>query len=85
MTKVLDRPVYLKLENLQPPGSFKIRGIGLTCLQAKEKGFQRLVGSSGGNAGLSLAYAAKELQMPATLFIPKSTPQMMIDLFKVSR
>ena len=49
-------PVYLKLENLQVPGSFKIRGIGLTCQIAKENGFKRLVGSSGGNAGLAMAY-----------------------------
>ena len=77
-------PVYLKLENLQVPGSFKIRGIGLTCQIAKENGFKRLVGSSGGNAGLAMAYAANQLKMPITLFIPTSTPEMMVNLIKVS-
>ena len=76
-------PVYLKLDNLQPPGSFKIRGIGLTCQKAKENGFKKIVGSSGGNAGMAMAYAANQLSMPLTLFIPKSTPQMMVDLIKV--
>ena len=31
MTKLTGFPVYLKLENVQPPGSFKIRGIGNLC------------------------------------------------------
>ena len=71
MSRILDRPVYLKLDNLQPPGSFKIRGIGKTCSEAKINGFQKLVGSSGGNAGLAMAYAANQLDIPLTLFIPK--------------
>ena len=82
MSKLADRPVYLKLENLQVPGSFKIRGIGLTCQEAQKSGFTKLVGSSGGNAGLAMAYAANQLEMPLTLFIPKSTPQMMVDLIQ---
>lgn len=85
MSRILDRPVFLKLENLQTPGSFKIRGIGLTCQIAKEKGFKRLVGSSGGNAGLAMAYAANQLSMPITLFIPTSTPTMMIELIKAEQ
>ena len=71
MSRILDRPVYLKLDNLQPPGSFKIRGIGKTCSEAKVNGFRKLVGSSGGNAGLAMAYAANQLDIPLTLFIPK--------------
>jgi L-serine/L-threonine ammonia-lyase len=85
LSRRLDRPVYLKLDNLQVPGSFKIRGIGATCVNAKSDGFKRLVGSSGGNAGLAMAYAANQLGMPITLFIPKSTPQMMVDLVKVDK
>ena len=84
MSKLANRPVYLKLENLQVPGSFKIRGIGLTCQEAQKSGFSKLVGSSGGNAGLAMAYASNQLQMPLTLFIPKSTPKMMVDLIKVN-
>ena len=40
-------------------------------MEAKTKGYKRLVGSSGGNAGLAMAYAANQLKMPLTLFIPK--------------
>ena len=54
-----------------------------TCQEAQEKGYKMLVGSSGGNAGLAMAYAASKLDMPLTLFIPKSAPQMMLDLIKV--
>ena len=85
LTKLLGKgPVYLKLDNLQPPGSFKIRGIGRTCLEAKSKGASTIVGSSGGNAGKAMAYASRKLNMKSVLFIPKSTPQMMIDKIKVS-
>ena len=37
-------PVFLKLENLQPSGSFKIRGIGHTCSEAKANGAVKIVG-----------------------------------------
>ena len=40
-------------------------------MEAKTKGYKHLVGSSGGNAGLAMAYAANQLKMPLTLFIPK--------------
>ena len=43
-----------------------------------------IVGSSGGNAGKAMAYAAKKLGLKSELFIPTSTPQMMIDKIKVS-
>ena len=85
LTRLLGKgDVYLKLDNLQPSGSFKIRGIGQTCLQAKQSGATTIVGSSGGNAGKAMAYAAKKLNLKAVLFIPTSTPQMMIAKIKVS-
>jgi threonine dehydratase len=43
----------------------------------------KLVGSSGGNAGLAMAFAAKMLSMPIVLFIPTSTPPMMVERIKV--
>ncbi|XP_007436771.1 serine dehydratase-like [Python bivittatus] len=65
--------VYMKLENAQPSSSFKIRGIGYFCQQVVKKGCQHLVCSSGGNAGLAAAYAARELRMPATIVVPRGT------------
>ncbi|XP_060539793.1 serine dehydratase-like [Pantherophis guttatus] len=70
--------VYMKLENVQPSGSFKIRGIGYFCRQMAKKGCQHLVCSSGGNAGLAAAYAARELRMPATIVVPRGTTESTI-------
>jgi len=86
MTAILDKqahPVYLKLDNLQPSGSFKIRGIGATCADAKiNRGSTKIVGSSGGNAGMAMAYAARKLSMSAQLYIPTSTPHFMVEKIK---
>ncbi|XP_067162975.1 serine dehydratase-like [Apteryx mantelli] len=65
--------VYMKLENVQPTGSFKIRGIGYLCQEAAKKGCRHFVCSSGGNAGLATAYAARKLGLPATVVVPSST------------
>ncbi|HYJ67236.1 MAG TPA: threonine/serine dehydratase [Nocardioidaceae bacterium] len=67
----------LKLELLQHTGSFKPRGAFNRLLSAKEKGEltgQGIVAASGGNAGLAAAYAARELGVPARIFVPVTTP-----------
>lgn len=71
------RRVLLKLESLQPSGSFKLRGLGRLCshLVANE-GARRLVASSGGNAGLAVAWAARRLGVAAHIVVPGSTPQV---------
>lgn len=79
LSKKAGRSVYLKCENLQPSGSFKIRGIGKLCQQWKALGKSHLVSSSGGNAGYSVAYAGKKLTMPVTVFVPETTHQIFID------
>jgi len=66
-------PVYLKMEALQPCGSFKIRGIGRACAARVQAGARRLVCSSGGNAGLAVAYAGRRLGVPVTVVVPRST------------
>ncbi|XP_046840464.1 serine dehydratase-like isoform X1 [Xenia sp. Carnegie-2017] len=74
--------VYLKLENVQPAGSFKIRGIGNCCKKALEKGYTNIVSSSGGNAGLAAAYAGRKLKMPTTVVVPEITPDFTIKRIK---
>jgi len=69
-----NKRVLLKLENLQPTGSFKIRGIGLLCQTGKSDGMGYFVSSSGGNAGYAAAYAANKLETPITVFVPSTTP-----------
>ena len=83
ISKVCGRKVYLKLDNLQPSGSFKIRGIGRTCQVAQANGAKLLVGSSGGNAGIAMAHAANRLGIPLELFIPESSPPIIAEKLKV--
>ncbi|WP_459614460.1 pyridoxal-phosphate dependent enzyme [Bordetella sp. 2513F-2] len=70
-----ERRVWLKLENLQPGGSFKMRGIGALCSQARAKGCTAVVSPSGGNAGIAAALAARRLGMAATVVVPSTTPE----------
>ena len=65
--------VWLKLDALQAPGSFKIRGIGHACTVYRQRGAQRFVSSSGGNAGLAVAYAGRCLGLPVTVVVPETT------------
>jgi len=69
------RSVWLKLEALQPPGSFKIRGIGHACCEYLRRGARRLVSSSGGNAGIAVAYAGRRLALPVTVVVPVTTTE----------
>ena len=59
----------------QPSGSFKIRGIGHLCTQQAQKGTKGFVSSSGGNAGLAVAYSGKRLGLPVTIIVPSTTPE----------
>ena len=67
------RRAWLKLESLQPPGSFKLRGIGHACQVHRERGARRFVSSSGGNAGLAVAYAGRRLGVPVRVVVPTSS------------
>lgn len=72
--------VWLKMESAQPTGSFKQRSIGNACLKYVEKGAKKFISSSGGNAGISVAYMGKVLNIPVTVIVPKTTSQKAIDL-----
>ena len=49
---------YIKMDNCQPSGSFKLRGLGYACQKALVlDGKKSFVSSSGGNAGLAVAYS----------------------------
>jgi L-serine/L-threonine ammonia-lyase len=72
--------VLLKLDALQPAGSFKIRGIGYACEEYARRGKRRFISSSGGNAGIAVAYAARRLGLPAVVIVPQTTTQRAKDL-----
>jgi L-serine/L-threonine ammonia-lyase len=71
-------PTWVKLESLQPTGSFKIRGIGRACEEAKAAGARAFVSSSGGNAGLAVAWAGRVLQVPVHVVVPRTTSARMV-------
>lgn len=73
LSQLADKTVWLKLEAVQPTGSFKLRGIGAACEEYKRQGKTRFISSSGGNAGLAAAYAGRILGVPVTVVIPRST------------
>lgn len=75
--------VWLKMESVQPTGSFKIRGIGFACREHVASGAEKLVTSSGGNAGLAVAYSGRKLGVPVTVVVPETTTKRAIDLIKL--
>jgi L-serine/L-threonine ammonia-lyase len=70
-----DRTVWLKMDALQPCGSFKLRGIGAACAHHAGAGKRRFVSSSGGNAGIAVAYAGRQLSIPVSVFVPQTTTE----------
>lgn len=68
----MDQHLVLKLDLLQPTGSFKIRG-AMSLLTAHPEA-DRVVAASGGNFGLAVAYAAARLDKTADVFIPSTSP-----------
>ncbi|OAK99624.1 tryptophan synthase beta subunit-like PLP-dependent enzyme [Phaeosphaeriaceae sp. SRC1lsM3a] len=74
--------IYLKLENLQPSGSFKSRGIGhflrSHLARSNDRESLHFYISSGGNAGLACASAAVLLGARATIVVPISASAYMI-------
>src|SRR5215471_9951800 len=71
--------VHLKLENLQPIGSFKIRGaanvMGRTPRQLLERG---VLTASAGNMAQGVAFCAKRAGVPATIVAPDTAPRTKI-------
>ncbi|WP_085627304.1 MULTISPECIES: pyridoxal-phosphate dependent enzyme [unclassified Pseudomonas] len=72
--------VWLKLDALQPCGSFKLRGVGHACEVHHARGARHFVSSSGGNAGLAVAYAGRKLGVPVTVVVPETTTERAKDL-----
>lgn len=68
------RRIGLKLDNLQPARSFKLRGIGKLCQHCADLGVERFVCSSAGNAGYAVAWAGRALAIPVTVVVPRCTP-----------
>jgi threonine dehydratase len=77
LTEKLRVPAWLKLEHLQITGSFKIRGAFFRLSRLTEEERRRgIVTCSAGNHGKGVAYAARELGIPATIYVPSTIDEV---------
>lgn len=67
--------IWYKMDALQPTGSFKVRGMENAARKAARKGCRKLLSSSGGNAGMAVAYVGRALGLPVKVVLPQSTPK----------
>lgn len=75
-----DRPLWLKPENLQPIGAFKVRGAANAIARIPEHDRARgVVAYSSGNHAQAVAYVAKRFGMPAAIVVPANTPAVKIE------
>ena len=75
-----DRQIFIKPENLQPVGSFKLRGaynkISSLTMEERKRG---VVAHSSGNHAQGVAFAARALGVKATIVMPSSAPKVKLD------
>ena len=72
--------IYLKLENLQPIGSFKLRGAGNAMALAKAENLAHGVyTASAGNMAQGVAWNARRLGIPCQVVIPDTAPDTKIE------
>jgi threonine dehydratase len=78
LSAIAGRAVFLKLESLQPTGSFKIRGALNAAIGHVERhgaAAPPIVTASAGNHGRGLAYAAEALGLSLTVYVPRDAPR----------
>jgi threonine dehydratase len=80
LSRIAGTQVWLKAENLQRTGSFKIRGAvnKLTGLAEAERA-NGVIAASAGNHGQAVAWAARELGIAATVFMPQDAPMAKVE------
>jgi threonine dehydratase len=80
LVRLPESDVWLKLENLQPVASFKIRGATNAIRAASAEELARgVVTASAGNMAQGVAWAAREAGVPATIVVPDHAPQTKLD------
>jgi len=82
---MVERPVFLKLENLQAGGSFKARGV-LNKFSSLQEGLgdSHFVAVSGGNFGIAIGEAAKRFGARVTVIMPESAPSSSVERIRAS-
>src|SRR5579863_5072295 len=72
--------IYLKLENLQPIGSFKIRGAANVMARTPRERLERgVLTASAGNMAQGVAFCARRMGIGATIVAPETAPATKID------
>jgi len=80
LTPSSPQTLFLKCENLQPMGAFKIRGAYNMISQLPKEQLERgVITYSSGNHGQAVALAAQKLGAPAVIVMPTTAPQIKID------
>jgi threonine dehydratase len=75
--------VYLKLENLQRTGSFKLRGASNRLMTlSPEQRAKGCVAASSGNHGAAVAYAMRALDTDGVIFVPEQTSKAKVDAIR---
>jgi len=79
-SQLAGRDVWLKAENLQRTGSFKVRGAvnRVAALDDRERA-RGVVAASAGNHGQAVAWAAREAGVPATIVVPQDAPMAKVE------
>ncbi|MGE5234769.1 MAG: pyridoxal-phosphate dependent enzyme, partial [Acidobacteriota bacterium] len=73
-------PVYLKLENRQPTGAFKLRGAWTAVRRLPAAARRRgVITYSSGNHGQALAYAARRMGLRAVIVMPENAPAKKVE------
>ena len=80
LTKMGDSQVYMKLENLQYTGSFKLRGAMNKILSLGQEDMNRgVVAASSGNHGAAVAYTLNKLNIPGRVYVPEDASPTKIE------
>jgi threonine dehydratase len=80
ISRLTGREVWLKAENLQRTGSFKIRGaFNKIASLGSDASPEGVVAASAGNHGQAVAWAAREVGVPAVVFVPEDAPMAKVE------
>ena len=80
LSEMLGSAVFLKLDSLQPGGSFKIRGAtNAVALLSEDERRRGVVAASSGNYGTALALAAQRAGIEATIVLPENAPSVKVE------
>src|SRR5476649_1303858 len=80
LSRLCGRKTWLKAENLQRTGSFKVRGaVNKLATMTEPERAAGVVAASAGNHGQAVAWAARELGTTATIFMPQDAPMAKVE------